>query len=136
MANLIDLSEKKDPPHKRSTFAEYYESGRGYNRKQLWSDAAYLGMVYKGLFGMDFQEGGIEFSPNKIERKDGILKTNETMSLINMKYRRAILDIHVTGFGTNVTSFKLNGEVQELPKMDAYVTGRQLIEIEVASSKS
>lgn len=136
MANLINLSEKGTMSEKRNTFAEFYELGRGHNQQQLWSDAAYLGMVYKGLFGIDFQEEGIEFSPNKVEGKDGILKTNETMSLLNMKYRRAILDIHVTGFGTKVTSFKLNGEVQELPKMDAYVTGRQLIEIEVASSKS
>jgi len=129
MAHLIDLSEQKN------TFAEYYELDKTFpeeRSRQLWSDTGYLGIVYKGLFGMDFQTGGIEFSPSKVEGKNGVLKTDETISLLNVKYRKAILDIHVTGFGTNVTSFKLNGEVQELPKMDAYVNGRQLIEIEVA----
>jgi hypothetical protein len=133
MANLIHLSEEEN------TFKEFYEldkSSEKHRSRQLCSDAGYLGMVYKGLFGMDFQKGAIEFAPSKVEGKDGVLKTNETMSLLNVKYRRAILDIHVTGFGTNVTSFKLNGQVQELPKMDAYVIGRQLIEIVVAPSKS
>lgn len=133
MASLIDLSEQEN------TFAEFYEldkSSEKDRRRELWSDAAYLGMIYKGLFGMDFQKGAIEFSPTKTEGKDGILKMNETISLLNVKYRRAILDIYVSGTGINVTSFKLNGEVQESPRMDGWVTGRQLIEIEVGPSQS
>jgi hypothetical protein len=133
MANIIDFSEQQN------TFAEYYEPDKSFERhrsRQLLSDAGYLGMVYKGLFGIDFQKRTIEFSPNKVEGKDGVLKTSETISLRNVKYRNAILDIFVTGFGTNVTSFKLNGELQELPKIDSWLTGRQLIEIEVAPSTS
>ncbi len=129
MASLIDLSEQEN------TFAEFYEldkSSEKDRRRQLWSDAGYLGMVYKGLFGMEFQKGAIEFSPTKVEGKDGILKTNETISLLNVKYRKAILDVYITGSGSNVTSFKLNGKVQARPTMDGWVTGRQLIEIEVA----
>ena len=133
MANLIDLSEQGN------TFAEFYELDKSFEKgrsRQLWSDTGYLGMVYKGLFGMDFQKGAIKFSPNKVEGKNGILKTNETICLRNVKYRKAILDIYVTGFGTNVTSFKLNGEVQSQGNaiLDGWVTGRQLIEIEVAPS--
>ena len=133
MANLIDLSEQGN------TFAEFYDLDKSFEKdrsRQLWSGAGYLGTVYKGLFGMDFQTGGIVFSPNKIDGKDGVLKMNETISLLNVKYRKAILDIHVTGSGTNVTSFKLNGEVQKVAQMDGWITGRQLIEIEVAPSKS
>mmetsp|Transcript_13116 Transcript_13116/g.33067 ORF Transcript_13116/g.33067 Transcript_13116/m.33067 type:complete len:653 (-) Transcript_13116:153-2111(-) len=129
MASLIDLSEQEN------TFAEFHEldkSSEKDRRRQLWSDAGYLGMVYKGLFGMEFQKGAIEFSPTKVEGKDGILKTNETISLLNVKYRKAILDVYITGSGSNVTSFKLNGKVQARPTMDGWVTGRQLIEIEVA----
>ena len=96
------------------------------------SDAGYLGMVYKGLFGLNFQTSFLEFAPNKVEGQNGVLKMDETISLLNVKYRRATLDIYVTGFGSNVTSFKLNGKIQKHPKMDAYVSGRQLIEIEVA----
>ena len=131
MAHLIDLSEQQN------TFAQFYEFDKSFpaNRKrQLLSDAGYLGMVYKGLFGMNFQTSFLEFAPNKVEGKDGVLAMDETISLLNVKYRKAILDIHVTGLGTNVTSFKLNGEIQKYPKIDAYVSGRQLIEIEVATS--
>ena len=83
---------------------------------------------------MKFKKGAIAFSPNKVEGLNGVLMTNETMSLLNVKYRNAILDIHVTGFGTNVTSFKVNGDVLELAEIDAWVTGKQVIEIEVGPS--
>lgn len=133
MVNIIDLSEQGN------TFAEFYELDKSFEKersRQLWSGAGYLGTIYKGLFGMDFQQGGIAFSPNKIEGKDGELKMNETISLLNIKYRNAILDIYVTGSGSNVTSFRLNGEVQKVAEIDGWVTGRQLIEIEVAPFKS
>ena len=131
MDRLIDLSEQQ------GTFAEFYELDKSFpeqRKRQLWSDTGFLGMVYKGLFGMHFQPDGIVFSPSKYNGKNTVLKLNETISLLNMKYRKAILDIHVTGFGNNVKSFKLNGEVQELQKLGAYVTGRQLIEIVVTPS--
>jgi len=131
MVRLIDLSEQKD------TFAEFYELDKSFpeeRRRQLWSDTGYLGMVYKGVFGMDFQPDGVEFSPSKDKGKTTGLEMDKTISLLNVKYRKAILDIHVTGFGNKVTSFKLNGEVREVPKVDALITGRQLIEIDVAPS--
>lgn len=131
MARLIDLSEQE------STFAEFYELDKSFpkeRKRQLWSDAGYLGMVYKGIFGMVFEPDGIEFSPNKDSGKKTGLELNETISLLNVNYRKATLDIYVTGFGNTVKLFKLNGEVQEAPRMGAYVTGRQLIEIEVAPS--
>lgn len=135
MARLIDLSEQGN------TFAEFYEldkenSFESDRSRNLLSDAAYLGLIYRGLFGMKFQEGSIVFSPNKVEGTNGLLTMNETISLLNVKYRNAILDIYVTGFGTNVISFKLNGDVLELAEMDGWVTGRQVIEIEVGPSTS
>lgn len=128
-ANLVDLSEQEN------TFAEFYNLDKSFpleRSKQLWSDTGYLGMVYKGLFGMDFREDGIHFFPTKVEGNDGFLKMKETVSLLNVKYRRAILDIYLKGVGTKVISFRLNGETRELPpKLYASVTGRQKIEIEV-----
>lgn len=131
MVRLIDLSEQKD------TFAEFYELDKSFpeeRRRQLWSDTGYLGMVYKGMLGMNFQPDGIEFSPSKENGKNTGLEMDKTISLLNVKYRKAILDIHVTGFGNKVTSFKLNGEVREVPMVDAFITGRQLVEIEVTPS--
>jgi len=126
MMSLIDLSEQQN------TFAEFYELDKTFpkkRRRQLWSDTGYLGMVYKGLFGMDFQPRFVEFSPTKV------FETDDTISLRNVKYREAILDIYVTGWGNIVTSFKLNGEVQESPKIFGDVIGRQKIEIEVHGTK-
>ena len=131
MASLVDLSEQQD------TFAEFYELDKSFppkRRRQLWSDTGYLGMVYKGVFGMNFQPDGIEFSPSKDDGKSTGLAMDDTISLLNVKYRGCILDIHVTGVGNNVMSFKVNGKVRESPKIDSNSTGRYLIEIEVAPS--
>jgi len=127
MLRLIDLSEQAD------TFAEFYELDKTFPRKrkkQLWSDAGYLGMIYQGLFGMKFEVEGIVFAPSK-PSSETFLKMDETISLLNVKYRKAVLDINVKGFGNVVKSFKINGEIQSEPKIDATVTGKQVIEIEV-----
>ena len=75
---------------------------------------------------MVFKPDYIMFSPCKS------VEQAETISLTNVKYRKAILDIHVSGSGNFVESFKLNGDVQEVPRLSAYVTGRQIIEIVVS----
>lgn len=124
------------------------------SRRQLWSDTGYLGMIYKGLFGMTFLPDGIIFAPKKYngdtinednddpnddeENKDSstFFKLNETMSLTNIKYRKMIVNVHVRGYGDTVESFKLNGERKKVPKLDGYSTGRQLIEITVGPSQS
>ena len=128
MTALMDLSEQND------TFAEFYELDKSFppeRRRQLWSDAGFLGMVYQGLFGMRFFEHHLQFAPTKVPGPDGVLYVPDTMTLSNVKYRRAILDISISGTGTNVKSFRLNGEVQENPRIDAYLNGRQTIEIEM-----
>jgi len=127
MLRLIDLSEQK------GTFAEFYELDKSFaekRRRQLWSDTGYLGMVYQGLFGMIFEVEGIVFSPSKPYPQD-FVETEETISLLNVRYRRAVLDIHVKGFGNHVASFKINGKNQDVPRLDAATVGKQVIEIEV-----
>jgi hypothetical protein len=130
MLHLIDLSEQN------ATFPEFYELDKSFpekRRRQLWSDTGYLGMIYQGLFGMLFEVEGIVFAPSKPNPED-FLKMGYTISLLNVKYRKAVLDIYVTGFGNKVESFKLNGNVQDMPKLDGKVKGKQIIEIVVAQS--
>ena len=78
-------------------------------------------MVYHGLFGMDFRQGGIRFAPVVPERF-------EQLTLDRVKYRAAELRIVVKGHGTQVRSFKLDGKPQR-PLFQAAKTGRQEIEI-------
>ena len=128
---LIDLSEQEN------TFAEFYELDKSFppkRRRQLWSNTGYLGMIYKGLFGMVFEVNGIIFAPSKpILKSYGFEEMDEKISLTNFKYRNAVLDIHVTGWGNEVASFKINGKTQKLPKLEASLTGKQVIEIELTN---
>jgi glycogen debranching enzyme len=130
MVRLIDLSEQQN------TFAEFYELDKTFpeqRRRQLWSDAGYLGMVYQGLFGMVFEANGIVFAPSKPSLKTyGFKEMNERISLLNVKYRRAVLDVHVSGYGNQIKSFSVNGKKQDISKLDATLKGKQVIEIEVS----
>ncbi|KAL3910818.1 MAG: hypothetical protein SGILL_007540 [Bacillariaceae sp.] len=130
MIRLIDLSEQNN------TFAEFYELDKTFppkRRRQLWSDTGYMGMIYQGLFGMVFEVNGIIFIPTKSKLSSyGFAEMDETISLLNVKYRKAVLDIHVKGYGNRIKTFSINGETQKLPKVDATAEGKQVIEIEVA----
>ena len=69
---------------------------------QTWSATAYLRNVYIDLVGMKFYKNGISFSPV------GSTLVNE-ISLSNIKYRDAILNITNSGNGKTISSFRLNG---------------------------
>jgi Alkaline and neutral invertase len=129
MMHMIHLSENGN------TFAEFYELDKSFpkkRRRQLWSSTAFLSMVIKGLFGMSFHIDGIAFVPNKPHRQD-FVPLDETISLLNVKYRNAIIDIHVKGFGGKTLSFKINGVAHDLPMLPSSSVGRQVIEIEVGN---
>ncbi|OEU18080.1 hypothetical protein FRACYDRAFT_238514 [Fragilariopsis cylindrus CCMP1102] len=127
------------------------------------SAAGFLGMIYQGMFGMkfDINPNYILFGPTLLtkyrpnrrdeQQEDGNVSydcndCDETISLLNFKYKNAILDIYITGYGNQIKTFKINGIVAEQPpmmlqqqqkeedepysyKLDSYVTGRQVIEI-------
>lgn len=75
--------------------------------RMLWSMAGNLAMVNRVFMGLNFEKDGLRFSPT-IPKAFGGKK-----SLTNFKYRNAILDIEVNGFGKHIKSIKLNGK--ELP---------------------
>lgn len=68
---------------------------------QTWSATAYLRNIFMDLIGMKFCENGIYISPV------GSTLVNE-ISLSNIKYRDAILNISISGNGQAISSFKLN----------------------------
>lgn len=69
---------------------------------QTWSATAYLRNVYMDLIGMKFCENGIKFEPI-------FSKLTTDISLKNLKYRDAILNISISGSGKSISSFKVNG---------------------------
>lgn len=90
--------------------------------RQLWSVGANIGMTYKIIFGMNFEPKGIVFSPSIPQAYAG------SYTLTNFKYRKATVNITISGFGDEVASFKVNGVAQN-PMLDGNVAGVQNVEI-------
>ncbi len=89
--------------------------------RQLWSASGFLSMIYHGLFGMDFTEGGIRFAPVVPDRF-------QELTLNSVKYRDALLRIVVKGHGTKVQRFRIDGKATK-PLFPASTGGSHEIEI-------
>ena len=70
----------------------------------LWSLSGSLGLVYKGLFGMQFEPDRLVFQPFVPQTMQG------TRRLTNFKYRNAVLDIKLIGFGRTIKTITLDGQ--------------------------
>ncbi|WP_211096978.1 alpha-L-rhamnosidase-related protein [Neolewinella litorea] len=93
------------------------------SRRMLWSIAGNLAMVYRVFFGLQFAPEGLRFTP-AVPQAYGGHKT-----LANFRYRRAILNLHLKGFGNRIASFLLNGELQAEPLVPADLEGEHHVEI-------
>lgn len=71
---------------------------------QLWSVAADLAIVYRIIFGLEYEADRLSFRPFVPENYKG------SYELKGLKYCQAILDITVEGFGDGITSFSVDGE--------------------------
>lgn len=71
--------------------------------RQLWSVAATLAGYYRLLFGMEYLEDGIKFSPYVPEWMEG------PYTLSNYAYRDAMLNVTVNGNGDLIDSMTVNG---------------------------
>lgn len=94
--------------------------------RQLWGVAADIAIVPNIYFGITYALDGIHFSPFvpktlKAERR-----------LQNFKYRNAVLDIKISGFGNQIKSFCLDG-VESEPLFPASLSGAHTIEITLAN---
>ena len=79
----------------------------------LWSLSGGLGLVYKVLFGMQYQGERLVFRPFVPQAFAGQRR------LSGFRYRKAVLDVEMTGFGNQIASITLDGE----PLPDAAVSG-------------
>ncbi len=95
----------------------------------LWSLSGNISIVHKVLFGIRFEEKGLKFEPF-------IPKVmSATRKLDNFKYRKAILEIELSGFGNKIASFLLDGKIQKEPMVSATLSGKHKVKIMLANNE-
>ncbi|MCH5347301.1 MAG: hypothetical protein J1E63_09335 [Muribaculaceae bacterium] len=87
---------------------------------QLWSCAGQLAMTFRVIAGMTFEPTGIKFKPVVPAALTGDKK------ITDFKYRNATLDITVSGTGTQIASFTLDGK-ETAPLLPADIQGHHSI---------
>ncbi|MGE5313681.1 MAG: MGH1-like glycoside hydrolase domain-containing protein [Acidobacteriota bacterium] len=91
--------------------------------RQLWSVAGTLAAVYRVLFGMTFTPDSLSFAPFIPKAYDG------TRTLKHFRYRNAVLDITVRGYGNKIGSVLLDGRTIAKPVIDGAMRGPHRLEI-------
>ena len=94
----------------------------------LWSLSGNIALVQKILFGAQFDENSIRFQPFVPEALKG------ARSLTNFKYRDAVLNIEMTGFGNKIKSFELDG-AEHANIIPDDLTGIHTVKIILANNK-
>lgn len=82
----------------------HYSGTQINSERQLWSVAGYLGMVYRGLFGIHVQQKGVTFSPMLPEIFAGGPVRLDGFSLRGME-----LNMTVSGTGSRIQSILIDG---------------------------
>ncbi|WP_245849722.1 alpha-L-rhamnosidase-related protein [Hymenobacter crusticola] len=95
----------------------------------LWSLSGSLGLVYKVLFGMQFEPNRLVFHPFVPQAFQGQRK------LTGFHYRGAVLDIELQGFGNELSSITLDGQPLPDAAVPASLTGQHTVRM-VLSSKA
>ncbi len=94
--------------------------------RQLWSVAADAAIVPNIYFGVQYEMDGIHFHP--FVPKSLAAKRE----LSNFRYRNAVLNMKISGFGNELKSFRLDG-VECAPIFAADLEGEHTIEMELCN---
>lgn len=95
----------------------------------LWSLSGNLSMIYKVIFGIDIRENSLVFKPF-VPR---ILKGERTLK--NFKYRNAVLDIGLSGFGNQIRSITMDGKDLPSATIPADLSGLHQVTIIMADNE-
>ncbi|MGO4821970.1 MULTISPECIES: alpha-L-rhamnosidase-related protein [unclassified Flavobacterium] len=93
------------------------------SHRMLWSMAGNLSMVYRVFMGMQFEEDRLVFAPVIPKSYSG------TKTLQNFKYRNAILNITVKGFGNEIKSVLVDGIGVDKAEVAASLSGKHTVVI-------
>ncbi|KIO76361.1 glycogen debranching protein [Pedobacter lusitanus] len=96
----------------------------------LWSLSGNISLIYKVLFGMDMQVNGLVFKPFVPE----VLKGERTLT--NFKYRKAVLDIKLSGYGNIIKSVTLDGKPLPQATIPVNLKGKHQVDIILADHKT
>ncbi len=92
--------------------------------RQLWSVAGFQAQIIKGIFGVNYDEKSLGFSPCKSEWIKG------SLTLDGLKWRASVLNLRLGGNGNRIESLKVNGEAKSPSwRLDASASGIYTIEI-------
>ncbi|WP_054025269.1 GH32 C-terminal domain-containing protein [Bacillus sp. FJAT-28004] len=96
-----------------------YQTGRAWRWPgQLWHAAGFISYFHLGVLGMEYDEQGLTFAP-------AVPETLRDLRVENLRYRMAIFDIIVHGWGTEFVMKCDGNQVDQLP---AEINGKHLIE--------
>ena len=95
----------------------------------LWSLSGNIALVHKLIFGIRYELNGLSFHPFVPKAMSGNRK------LTNYKYRDAILNISLHGYGNQIKTFILDG-VETEPFLPDTLQGMHEIEIELTRSNT
>ncbi|HET7732210.1 MAG TPA: amylo-alpha-1,6-glucosidase [Paludibacter sp.] len=95
----------------------------------LWSLSGNISLVHKVLFGIRFNENSMSFEPFIPKAMAS------TRNLNGFKYRKALLDIEMKGFGNRIASFLLDGKRLKSPVIPATLTGKHSLKILLANNE-
>ncbi|MBW3127797.1 glycogen debranching protein [Hymenobacter profundi] len=93
----------------------------------LWSLSGSLSLIYKVLFGMQFEADRLVFKPFVPQALQG------TRTLTGFRYRQALLDVEMSGFGNQLQTITLDGQPLAGAAVPATLTGRHQLRIVLTS---
>ncbi|GAB1510504.1 MGH1-like glycoside hydrolase domain-containing protein [Actinophytocola sp. KF-1] len=108
------------------TFHEFYRAGHpDGSARQLWSAAGYLALVHRGLLGLRRDGDRIAFAPT-------VPAGFSRVRLSGLALRDLTLDVTVSGAGTRITEFTVDGVPRPEHTIPATLTGTHTVDITVA----
>lgn len=94
----------------------------------LWSLSGNIALVQKLLFGINYEDNGILFRPFVPKA------LADTRTLTGLRYRNAVVNITVEGYGDRIAEFYVNGKKQTDPFISSKAKGEQNVRIVMADN--
>mgnify|MGYP003575268644 CR=1 FL=1 len=105
-----------------------FEGTQINSSNMLWSLSGNIGLIHKILFGIDIQTDRLVFNPFVPKVLQG------RRSLNNFKYRKAVLDIEMEGYGNEISSITMDGKALSNAELPATLEGKHAIQIVLANN--
>lgn len=96
----------------------------------LWSLSGNLALVHRVLFGIEYTADSLTFHPFVPSALTG------KRSLTNFKYRNAVLNIELEGFGNQIKTFELDGKYSKIAAIPGTLSGTHSVKIILANNET